>query len=38
VRARVAQGAGFLIDGTAKDNANLLGDAEEVEVTPVEGE
>jgi NADH-quinone oxidoreductase subunit G len=38
VRARVSQGAGFLIDGTAKDNANLLGDAEEVEVTPVEGE
>jgi len=38
VRARVSQGAGFLIDGTAKDNANLLGGAELVEVTPVEGE
>jgi NADH-quinone oxidoreductase subunit G len=37
VRARVSRGAGFLIDGTADDNANLLGDAELVEVTPVDG-
>jgi hypothetical protein len=38
VRARVSRGAGFLIDGTATDNANELAGADVVEVTPVEGE
>jgi NADH-quinone oxidoreductase subunit G len=35
VRARVSEGAGFLIDGTASDNANVFGGAELVEVNPV---
>jgi hypothetical protein len=29
-------GAGFLIEGTAANNANLLAGAETVEVSPVE--
>jgi anaerobic selenocysteine-containing dehydrogenase len=36
VRDRMRPGAGFLIEGTAHDNANVLAGAETVEVSPVE--
>ena len=36
VRSRMRPGAGFLIEGTAHNNANVLAGAETVEVTPAE--
>ncbi len=34
IRERMRPGAGFLIEGTAQNNANLLAGAEMVEVAP----
>jgi len=36
VRSRMRPGAGFLIEGTAENNANLLAGAEVVEVSAAE--
>jgi NADH-quinone oxidoreductase subunit G len=36
IRQRIRPGAGFLIEGTAENNANLLGDVQEVEVSAAE--
>ena len=36
IRSRMRPGAGFLIEGTATDGANLLADAKVVEVNPAE--
>ncbi len=36
VRSRMRPGAGFLIDGTAKDGANLLGTATVIDIIPAE--
>ena len=38
LRERIRPGAGFLIEGTADDNANALGAAETLEVTRMEAE
>jgi NADH-quinone oxidoreductase subunit G len=38
VHERMRDGAGFLIDGLAENSANVLGGAERVEVTTVEGD
>ncbi len=37
IRERMREGAGFVIEGTAQNNANVLAGAEVVEVKPVEG-
>jgi NADH-quinone oxidoreductase subunit G len=36
VRSRMRPGSGFLVEGTAEDSANLLAEAELVEVTPAQ--
>jgi hypothetical protein len=38
IRERIRPGAGFLIEGTAADNANALAGAETVTVTRTEAE
>jgi anaerobic selenocysteine-containing dehydrogenase len=37
IRERLPEGAGFMIEGTAEENANVLAGADVVEVRPSEG-